>query len=249
MDAEPRHNDKMNTPNPLIPQGTFPDSRGKSHVRIAVFTIMAIHVVLLSALLMAGCKKTTDTSAESTNVFTPFEPPTNVFVPAPPATNVPVITTQVVNTPPAVPVAPPAAETPVIPPAPIAAEREHVIVKGDSFYTLSKQYNVSMRAIAEVNPGVDSTRLKIGQKIKIPAPSSTSISSNGSVPAGGSDKTYTVKSGDTLWKIARDHGVTEKALRSANNLQTSQIKVGQKLKIPTSTSVTAPVREATNAVP
>jgi LysM repeat protein len=251
MDAEPRHNHKMNTPNPLIPQGTFPDSRGKSHVRIAVFTIMAIHVVLLSALLMAGCKKTTDASAESTNALTAFEPATNVFVPAPSTTtNLQVTTTQAVNTPPPVPVAPPAVETPAVASAAPAAEREHVIVKDDSFYTLSKQYNVSMRAIAEANPGVDPTRLKIGQKIKIPASSSTTsagTSSNGSASSSSGEKTYTVKSGDTLWKIAKDHGVTEKALRTANNLKTTQIKVGQKLKIPVSASTPVQAREATNA--
>jgi len=43
--------------------------------------------------------------------------------------------------------------------------------------------------------------------------------------------------------------VTEKALRTANNLKTTQIKVGQKLKIPASVSAPTPVREATNVVP
>lgn len=240
----------MNTPNPLIPQGTFPDSRGKSHVRIAVFTIMAIHMVLLSALLMAGCKKTTDTAAEPTNTFAPFEPATSVFVPAPSAaTSITAITTQTVNTAPVTPVAPPPVETVAAPP-PAVAEREHVVVKGDSFYTLGKQYNVSMRAIAEANPGVDSARLKIGQKLKIPASTTTATSalpSNGSAPTNGGEKTYTVKSGDTLWKIARDNGVTEKALRAANNLTTSQIKVGQKLKIPASATAPTPVSEPPKA--
>jgi LysM repeat protein len=230
----------MNTPSPLIPQGTFPDNRGKSHVRIAVFTIMAIHVVLLSALLMAGCKKTTDTTAEPTNALPVFEPATN-FVPATPPTSATATTTQTVNTAPVTPVAPPAIETSVAP-TPAAADREHVVVKGDSFYTLGRQYNVSMRAITEANPGVDSTRLKIGQKIRIPASTTAAAAhatSNGTTSIG--EKVYTVKSGDTLWKIARDHGVTEKALRAANNLKTTQIKVGQKLKIPSASDATNPV--------
>jgi LysM repeat protein len=139
-------------------------------------------------------------------------------------------------------------ETPVIAPPSIAAEREHVVVKGDSFYTIGKQYNVSMRAIAEANPGVDPTRLRIGQKIKVPASVSTpsGFPSNGSATSNGGEKTYTVKSGDTLWKIARDHGVAEKALRAANNLRTSQIKVGQKLKIPASASAPAPAQPLTS---
>jgi len=41
----------MNTPSPLIPQGALPNARGRSHIRIAVFTILAVHVVLLGALL------------------------------------------------------------------------------------------------------------------------------------------------------------------------------------------------------
>src|SRR6185295_15700042 len=61
----------MNTPNPLIPQGTLPESRGKSHVRIAVFTILAIHVVLLCALLMAGCKRETNTAQTNSETNTP----------------------------------------------------------------------------------------------------------------------------------------------------------------------------------
>jgi LysM repeat protein len=43
---------------------------------------------------------------------------------------------------------------------------------------------------------------------------------------------YTVKSGDTLTKIAHAYGVTVKAIETENNLTTTQIKVGQKLKIP-----------------
>jgi LysM domain len=44
---------------------------------------------------------------------------------------------------------------------------------------------------------------------------------------------YIVKSGDTLTRIAKAHGITVKALRSANDLANDQIVVGAKLKIPT----------------
>jgi len=50
-----------------------------------------------------------------------------------------------------------------------------------------------------------------------------------------------VKSGDTLSKIATNLHTTVKALRSANNLKTDSIRVGQKLTIPKSgTADTAP---------
>jgi LysM repeat protein len=44
---------------------------------------------------------------------------------------------------------------------------------------------------------------------------------------------YFVKSGDTLSRIAKTHSTTIKALKSANDLATDKIVVGQKLKIPT----------------
>src|SRR5258708_38224157 len=74
----------MNTPNPLIPQGTFPDNRGRTHGRIAVFAIMAIHVVLFGGLLMLGCRKPDEDTADKGATNFP------VFVP-PVATNPPVV--------------------------------------------------------------------------------------------------------------------------------------------------------------
>lgn len=50
-------------------------------------------------------------------------------------------------------------------------------------------------------------------------------------PAGETVR-YVVKSGDTLTKIARVHHTTVQAIRSANNLKTDRILVGQKLKVP-----------------
>lgn len=55
--------------------------------------------------------------------------------------------------------------------------------------------------------------------------------------AGGA---YAVQSGDTLSKIARKHGVGVDALKSANNLSGTSLKIGQKLVIPSGTSVSQP---------
>jgi len=49
---------------------------------------------------------------------------------------------------------------------------------------------------------------------------------------------YTVKSGDSLWKIARAQNVTVAALRQANNLTSDSLKVGQKLHFPAATATT-----------
>jgi LysM repeat protein len=54
---------------------------------------------------------------------------------------------------------------------------------------------------------------------------------------------YTVKSGDTLGKIARAHGTTFKKIMAMNDLKTTGIRVGQKLKLP------APKPAGTEAMP
>ena len=238
---------KMNTPSPLVPQGSLPD-KGRSHFRITVLATVAVHVVLLCVLLIAGCNKkdTTDQAANPDNtgglpVPQSTEPPPWPTTPPPP----PISPTQdnaALIPPPFVP-----SNNPVVPPpvpltpepvAAVATGTEHTIVKGELLSTISKKYGVGWKAIEAANPGINPNRLKIGDKIKIPAPKS------GTAPAapahsdtavavdGGSVKTYKIKSGDNLMKIAKAHGVSVKAIRGANGLKTDQIKVGQSLKIP-----------------
>jgi LysM repeat protein len=239
----------MNTPNPLIPQGTFLEQKSKSHFRIAVFTILAVHVVLIGSFLLAGCKRTTDTATgEQTNDLVsayptpPAFPPTDTSTPTPTtatdiaAVNVNTGATAVPPLPsnpiPGTSEPPPVPDTTAFPPA---TQGEHVIVKGDLLATIAKKYGVTLRALQDANPGVDPARLKIGQKLTIPARTMAATTAAPTAPANATangTKTYTVKSGDTLVKIARTHGVTIKELQSANNLRTTQIKVGQKLRIP-----------------
>jgi peptidoglycan endopeptidase LytE len=138
-----------------------------------------------------------------------------------------------------------------VPAAPTQAATDYVIVKGDTFSTLTKKFHVSLKALVDANPAVEPTKLKIGQTVHIPAPViSASSSPTSGAPlsnAATSGQSYTVKSGDSLTKISGQFGVSIKSLRSANNLKTDKIVVGQKLTIPGKTSATA--SSATSAAP
>ena len=240
----------MNNQSPLIPQGSALEQKSKSRarVKIAVFFVLAIHGIGLMALLMQGCGQSkepvTPTETPATNPPQAFVEPTN-----PPVTT---------SNPPVVVTAPVPVETPV-PPAVPAGATEYTIVKGDSFSTIAPKFHVSVKAITDANPGVDSTKLKIGQKIHIPAPAAPTVpamTGTASVesPSAGGEHTYTVKSGDSLTKIAGQFGTTIKALRAANGLKTDSIKVGQKLKIPAKASAplavpTAPVEPVPTTPP
>ncbi len=228
----------MNNQNPLIPQGSTLEQKdkGRQRVKIAVFFVLAIHGIGLMALLMQGCGQSKEpappTETTATNPPPEFIDTTNGAVTA---SNPPVVVT-------APTVAP---ETPPTP-APPSGATEHTIVKGDYLEKLAKDYHTSVKAITNANSGIEPTKLKIGQKIRIPAatapaaPAETGVAVAPSVREGG-EQSYTVKSGDTLTKIAARFGVSLKALRAANGLRTDSIKVGQKLKIPAKTSAPATV--------
>ncbi len=69
-----------------------------------------------------------------------------------------------------------------------------------------------------------------------------------STGAGAGGEVYVVKSGDNLTRIAHSHGTTVKAIETENNLTTTKIKVGQKLKIPMKAEVAAPPAAAPEPV-
>ncbi len=267
----------MNDQSPLIPQGSLLEQKNKKRVRfkIAVIFVLALHGIGLFALLMQGCgndKSTSGSTASNappsstyesaqTNPAPPFAPPSNA-APESAATTTsaqpPTAASPASNPylPPSVP------ETSAAPAAPTATAggTEYKIVRGDMLWKIAKNHHVSLQALQSLNPGVDSTKLKIGQTIHIPASASAPAPSGGSAAAGagtetpGGQQTYTVKSNDSLSKIARQFGVKVKALRAANNLRSDRIKVGDKLKIPPKTASSAsgastPAGNTSNAVP
>lgn len=230
----------MNEPSPLVPQGSFEaQARRKSHVRIAVFGILAVHVVVLGGLLILGCKREdkpavelTETPPPATNDLTP--PPFGTDVVTAAATNLAAAATNALGgIPPVVPPVIPPVVPPVVPPPDAGPATEHKIAKGESFSTLAAKYHVSLKSIVDANPNLVPTKLKIGDVVKIPAKSAPSTVAPGTATvAPDAADTYTVKSGDVLGSIATKHGTTVKEIQKLNNMTTTQIKVGQKLKLP-----------------
>jgi LysM repeat protein len=254
----------MNEPSPLVPQGSFEaHARSKSRVKLAFYTIVAIHVLAIAGFLIIGCKRDDKDAASNA-------PATNDLATIPPmGTDPSVVTPAVTNTNPPVAIVSNAAPTnptgissipttpatptspPVVPDVAAPATTEHTIVKGDSFSTLSTKYGVSVKAIQLANPNLNPTKLKIGDKVKIPAKTTTMASTgNGLSPASTSDSgVYTVKSGDTLSKIAATHKTTIKELQKLNGMTTTQIRVGQKLKVPQTGAAPGAAASGGTAVP
>jgi LysM repeat protein len=200
-------------------------SEGRSRLKLAFFCVVGVHVAaLMVALLSQGCKREQ------------APPPENVMPPIT-DTNFPPIDTNPVPANVSTSTPPPFVEPQVVAPVVVSAQ-EHVIAKGDTYSDLAKKYGVPVAAIQAANPGVDPKKLKVGQKINIPAASTAPGAVT--LAAATGEQTYTVKSGDNLTKIAADHHTTVKAIQSANNLTDTRIKVGQKLKIPVKAVAPAP---------
>jgi LysM repeat protein len=235
----------MNNPSPLAPQGILLEqkNKGRTRVKVAVFVVLAVHGIGLLALLMQGCKKDNDAgntaAADQTNAMT------NAAAPAFEPTNAPPLDS---NPPPVI-----TANTNPVPVTPETnpAATDYKIQAGDNLSTLARKFHVSIRALMDANPGIQPTKLQIGQTIHIPAgvaSATPTATTPPSVDTGSGEAVYTVKSGDTLSAIAHENHVTVHALEAANNLRTTSIKVGQKLKIPGKVAATAaPATDNTSA--
>lgn len=126
---------------------------------------------------------------------------------------------------------------------PVLAEvqiRRHRVRRGETLYSLSKRYGVSIPAIAKANNLRNWHRLRVGQRLDIPVPTSSVAARQTEVPTNPDMKKiyYAVRPMDTLSEIAEGHGAGLSQLRRWNGLRpgSSYIRVGQKLVIWVTTS-------------
>lgn len=116
----------------------------------------------------------------------------------------------------------------------VSSSTVYSVVAGDSLSKIGAKYNVSVANLKKWN-NLSSDLIYVGQKLNIAGKSSnnssTSTSSSSSKQAGNKASVYTVKSGDTLSKIAKAHGVSVANLKKWNSLSSDMIYIGQKLSI------------------
>ena len=113
------------------------------------------------------------------------------------------------------------------------------IRRGDSLWSIAKNYNLSIQEIIEYNPQiVDQRFLKVGEKIVLPSNRSTNIlfqknTQRKNVSSNIKYAIHHVRKGETLWEISRMYGVSINSIVSNNSQIRSAryIKTGTKLKI------------------
>ena len=171
----------------------------------------------------------TSTGPTPITVLTAQAPPT----PVTPAAG----STIVVAVQPSATVLPPATSVPV---TPVPGTFDYTVEWGDTLYSIARRYGTTVEAIVALNGLQDASYISVGQVLKISGTPS-------SAPPTGNE--YTVQAGDTLYSIAVRYGTTVEAIQSANGIvNSSLIRIGQKLIIPGGGTTSGPVTGATTYI-
>lgn len=197
------------------------DARGRKHIPVAVFAVILIHVVLFLVLLIAaGCRSSA--RAKRNAVPTPITAEAQATAPT---GQDPIALAQ-----PAQSLAP--ASATALPQAQ-AAMLEPISASEPVVESQVNEAAAQMRLIAQPTPAAKKPTGRTTTKIS---------------PAK-KGQFYVVKSGDTLGKIAKQHGVTIQAVRTANKMKGDLIFPGQKLQLsPVNAAQAQPKKKRSNEV-
>ncbi len=105
------------------------------------------------------------------------------------------------------------------------AFQQHVVVGGETLYSIAKRYQLGVMQLVEWNNLSLSEGIKPGQVLLLKQPSKTITEPD------TMEVTHTVKATDTLYSIAREYGVTIKELMDWNKKKDFSLSVGEKLTI------------------
>lgn len=97
----------------------------------------------------------------------------------------------------------------------------HTVRRGESLWTIARAYGITESALRSAN-GISGSRIVAGQELSIPG-----VTTNGS-----GTLEHTVRQGESLWTIARQHGTTVDTLRRLNGIVGGPLQPGQVLEVP-----------------
>lgn len=107
--------------------------------------------------------------------------------------------------------------------SPANMEGYYIVKKGDSLWSIASKNNTTVDNIKKLN-NLSSNNLSVGQVLKLSYDVKKEDIKESNI--------YTVKKGDSLWLIANKYGTTVDELKSANNLKSNTLSIGQTLIIP-----------------
>ncbi|MEZ4754933.1 MAG: LysM peptidoglycan-binding domain-containing protein [Bdellovibrionota bacterium] len=113
----------------------------------------------------------------------------------------------------------------VTPKATHKAKGEYTVRAGDNLSAIAKKEGISVATLKALN-NLKSNTIHVGQVLKLSRPSASSSKSSSGV------KWHKIKKGESLWSIAKSHGVTLDQLKKLNGIGDKAIRAGELIKIP-----------------
>ncbi|RED38600.1 peptidoglycan endopeptidase LytF [Winogradskyella eximia] len=96
----------------------------------------------------------------------------------------------------------------------------HIVQKGNTLFSISRQYNLSVQDLKRIN-SLETNLINVGQKLRVKKNETSTEDTKQSV--------YIVKTGDNLYRIALKNGTSVNEIKRLNGLSSNLITVGQKL--------------------
>jgi membrane-bound lytic murein transglycosylase D len=118
---------------------------------------------------------------------------------------------------------------------PASSGTTHRVRKGESLYTISRKYRVTVKGLQQINGIRKPGEIRTGSILRIPGTyfSEATSPATGSAPHRTQTVEYVVRPGDSLFKIAKRFATTTEKIRRLNKLPTTRLSVGQVLKVQT----------------
>lgn len=108
----------------------------------------------------------------------------------------------------------------------------HVVRRGDTLWAVARRHKMNVSTLMRLNGMQPGARLHTGERLVVSRSSLTLNRSNGEKIGGNAAQHYVVRSGDTLYSIARRHKVSVTQLAGWNGLNTqTRVHVGQQLTL------------------
>ena len=116
---------------------------------------------------------------------------------------------------------------------PKRASGRHRVRRGETLSTIARKYRTNVNSIARANNIHRRNYIVAGQTLNIPQKGTVVYRKKKyKKPRRTHASTHVVKSGDSLWIIAKQYGTTTKQIQKQNNIRTNRLQIGQILQIP-----------------